>query len=116
MSDHDISELVRDVDLVEQMLSRIATEDEAAAARRILGVEREANRLSVAFAPRMPSPEFVGSGVDELTVARESLARYRSWVDSFPDDDPTPLVKRERAARLAAWSVERLEAKSGDSG
>lgn len=108
MSDNSISGRVQDLDLVEQLLSRMGTPDEVAAARRILGLEREANLLALAHSPRLPPPEPVGQNIDDLAVAIAAAERYRSWVDSFPDDDATPLRVRERTLRLADLSVERL--------
>ena len=105
-----------DVALVEQMLERIATPDEAAAARRVLGVDRQTELLSRAYAPAPPPPSLAVGGVDLLVVAYDARARYAEWVASFPDDDPTPLHARERALRLAEASVVRLERVSDDSG
>lgn len=108
MDSRTVPERAQDIDLVEQMLSRVATPDEAAAARRILGVESEANRIALAYAPKSPPPAPVAEGFDYLTVAKESVVRYQRWVDSFPDDDPTPLPVRERTLRMAHLSTERL--------
>lgn len=110
MSDRSVPERVQDVDLVEQMLARIATPDEAAAARRVLGVDREADRLAAAYSPALPPVALVEDGFDYLAVASDAVARYQAWVDSHPDDDPTPLRVRERTLRLAVASVQRLEA------
>lgn len=112
MTDRTVLEEVRDLDLVEQMLGRIASPDEAAAARRLLGIEREAARLSSAFAPNRPPLEATPNNFPHLEVARASVERYGEWVESFPDDDPTPLAVRERTLRLARVSVARLEAEA----
>lgn len=104
-----VTEQARDVDLVEQMLARIATPDEAAAARRVLGIQREADRLTLAHSPKRPPLSPVGQNVDHLKVARDALDRYTAWRDSHPDDDPTPLRERERTVRQAVWAVKRLE-------
>ena len=104
-----VSSRVSDLDLVEGMLARIATEDEAAAARRVLGVEAEADRLAEVFTPDRPPPPVVGVGIDHAEHARTAVARYAAWVESHPDDDPTPLRERERVLRLAKLDLQRLE-------
>ena len=109
MSDRTIPQRAEDVGLVERMLERIATPEEAEAARRVLGMDRETDRLNQAYTPASPPPAPVGSNVDHLAVARDALDRYQAWVDSYPDDDPTPLAKRERTLRIAIKAVQRLE-------
>lgn len=104
-----VAQRVRDVDLVEQMLARVATPEEAAAARRVLGVEREADSLALAHSPEPPPPPPVGINIDHLDHARSTIARYTAWVDSYPDDDPTPLRERQRVLHLAHLDLERLE-------
>lgn len=97
-----------DVTLVEQMLDRVATPEEAAAARRLLGVDQAARAAALEWAPAMPPPVlFPESG--HLAHARRAAGRFEVWVASFPDDDPTPLADRERALRLARLDVARLE-------
>lgn len=110
MSDpRSVADRVADLDLVDRMLDRIATDDEAAAARRVFGVDAEADRLNAAFAPDLPPFPVVGEGIDHLAHARAAVARYAAWADSHPDDDPTPMRERERTLRLARLDLERLE-------
>lgn len=108
--DRTVPERVADLELVEAMLTRLAATDaEAGAARRLLGVDTEAEALSAAYAPDRPPPAPVGTGIDHAAHARETVARYSAWVASHPDDDPTPLTDRERALRLARFDLHRLE-------
>ena len=78
--------------------------------RRVLGVQEEADALALAYAPEPPLPEVFQPHVDHLAHARETITRYTAWVDSYPDDDPTPLRVRERTLRLAHLDLARLEA------
>ena len=108
--ERSVSERVADLDRVEAMIGRLAADDaEAAAARRVLGVEAEAGRLASAFAPDLPPPAPIGMGIDHLTHARDAVARYTAWVASHPDTDSTPLYERERALELAQLDLQRLE-------
>lgn len=110
MADRSIPERVADVDLVEQVIDRVAeTDDEAAAMRRVLGVQKEADTLALAYAPEPPLPEVFQPQVDHLSHARATIDRYTAWVASYPDDDPTPLRVRERTLRLAHLDLQRLE-------
>lgn len=111
MTDRSIIDRVADVDLVEQVIDRVAeSSDEAAALRRVLGVQGEADRLAEAYAPEPPLPPVFVPQVDHVAHARATLVRYQAWVDSFPDDDDTPLAVRERTLRLAQRTLVRLEA------
>lgn len=110
MADRPISERVADVDLVEQVIDRVAeTPDEAAAMRRVLGVQQEADALALAYSPEPPLPEVFQPQVDHLSHARATIDRYTAWVAAYPDDDPTPLRVRERTLRLAHLDLARLE-------
>lgn len=108
MSDRTIPGRVQDLDLVEQMLGRIASPEEADAARRVLGLDREADRLAAAYWPAHPPHVSVGLDFDHLAVAHAAVDRYTAWVASYPDDDPTPMATRERTLRLARRDLERL--------
>lgn len=111
MTDRSILDRVADVDLVEQVIDRVAeTGEEAAALRRVLGVQGEADRLAEAYAPEAPLPPVFRPQVDHVAHARATLVRYQAWVDSFPDGDDTPLAVRERTLRLAQRTLARLEA------
>lgn len=104
-----IVQLSNDLDKVEVVLGRVCESDaELAAVKRVLGVEDQEMRVAGAFSPS-PQPPAFQSQIDHLAVARDALARYQAWVDSHPDDDPTPLRARERALVLARNSVLRLE-------
>lgn len=113
MVDREILDRVADVDLVEQVIARVAeSEAETAALRRVLGVQDEADRLAEMYAPEPPLPPVFQPQVDHLAHARATIARYVEWVDSFPDDDVTPLRVRERTLRLARMDLARLEAEA----
>lgn len=110
MADRLISERVADVDLVEQVIDRVTENpDEAAAMRRVLGVQQEADALALAYAPEPPLPPVFQPQVDHLAHARTTIDRYTAWVAAYPDDDPTPLRVRERTLRLAHLDLQRLE-------
>ena len=111
MDNRSITERVADVDVAEQVIDRICdTPDEAAAMRRVLGVQAEADMLTIAPSPEPPPLPVFQPQVDHLAHAREAITRYTAWVDSYPDDDPTPLRVRERTLRLAHLDLARLEA------
>lgn len=111
MSDDPILRHVADLDTVDEVLCRLCdTPGEVAAVKRVLGVDAQERRAAQAFTPDRPPPAPVGANVDHLAVARDALDRYQAWVDSYPDDDPTPLAKRERTLRIAIKAVQRLEA------
>lgn len=110
MADREILDRVADVDLVEQVIDRVTENpDEAAAMRRVLGVQDEADALALAYAPEPPLPEVFVPQVDHLAHARTTIDRYTAWVASYPDDDPTSLRVRERTLRLAHLDLQRLE-------
>ena len=110
MADREILDRVADVDLVEQVIARVAeSDDEVGALRRVLGVQDEADAPAVAYSPELPLPPVFQPQVDHLTHARTTIARYEAWVESFPDDDATPLRARERTLRLARMDLARLE-------
>lgn len=104
-----IVDRARDVDLVEQVIDRICDPDEAAAMRRVLGVQAEADRLTLAHSPEPPPVPVFRPQIDHLAHAHKAVARYTAWVDSHPDDDQTPLRTRERTLRLAKLDLARLE-------
>lgn len=110
MGERSIPERVQDVDLVEQVIDRIAeNQDEAAAMRRVLGVQQEADALALAYSPEPPLPEVFKPQIDHIAHTRYAIDRYTEWVDAYPDDDPTPLRERQRALRLAHLALKRLE-------
>ena len=109
MDNRSISERVQDVDRVEAVIDRICDPDEAEAMRRVLGVQAEADRLTLAHSPEPPPVPVFQPQIDHLAHAQKAVARYQAWVDSHPDDDPTPLRTRERTLRLAHLDLARLE-------
>lgn len=110
MADREILDRVSDVDLVERVIARVAeSDDEVGALRRVLGVQDEADALAVAYSPELPLPPVFQPQVDHLAHARATVQRYTAWVESYPDDDPTPLRVRERTLRLAHLDLARLE-------
>lgn len=106
-----IIERAADLDTMHDVLCRLCeSEDEIAAVKRVLGVEAEEQRVMNAFTPEPPPiPEFKPQ-VNHLERAHAAVARYTAWVESYPDDDPTPLTTRERTLRLAHLDLARLEA------
>ena len=113
MSDHPIFGRVADLDTVDEVLCRMCdTPDEVAAVKRVLGVEVQEQQVANAFTPEPPPvPEFRPQ-INRLERAHAAVARYTAWVDSYPDDDPTPLTTRERTLRLAHLDLARLEGTS----
>lgn len=110
MADRPIIDRVSDVDIVERVIDRLAeSKDEADAMRRVLGIEAEAEQLALAYAPEPPLPSVFEPRVDHVEHARRTVARYAERVESYPDDDPTPLAERERALALARLDLKRLE-------
>ena len=111
MSDHrSITERADDLDIVHEVLCRLCeSEDEIAAVKRVLGVEVQEKRVAQAFTPEPPPiPEFKPQ-INHLERAHAAVARYTAWVESYPDDDPTPLRERQRVLHLAHLDLERLE-------
>ena len=107
-----IPDRATDLDMVEAMIDRIAIDDtEASAARRVFGLDDEANRLAAAYSPEPPPPPVHRPDIDHAAHTREAITRYQGWVDSHPDDDPTPLRERERILHTARLALRRLEAK-----
>ena len=106
----DIIQQAADLDTIDQVLCRMChTDEEIAAVKRVLGIEVEENRVTDAFTPaRPPVPEF-RPRVNHLERAHAAVARYTTWVDSYPDDDPTPLLERERVLKNARLDLQRLE-------
>lgn len=111
MSEHPIIARAADLDTLDAVLCRLCeTDDEVASVKRVLGVEAQEQQVAAAFSPEPPSvPEFVPQ-IDHLERAHAAVARYAAWVDSHPDNDPTPLHERERVLRLARLDLQRLEA------
>lgn len=102
-----------DIALVEQMLDRIAeTPEEAAAAKRMLGVTAAAEKASQVWAPELP-PEPVPEPVpvDHLSHTLKSIEHYEAWVASYPDEDPTSLPNRQHTLALAYRSLQRQQIK-----
>lgn len=110
MSEFPIITQAADLGTVDVVLRRLCdTPDEVAAVKRVLGVEAEEQRVTLAFSPEPPPVPVFQPNVDHLAHARAAAARYSAWVDSHPDDDPTPLRERERTLRLARLDLKRLE-------
>ena len=110
MSDDPILRHVADLDTVDKVLCRLCkTPNEVAAVKRVMGVDRQERLAAEAYVPQLPPQTSFRPTVDYLAVARDSLTRYQAWVESYPDDDSTPLRDRQRALKLAVRSLERLE-------
>ena len=99
-----------DLNTVDEVLCRLCdTDGEVSAFKRVLGVEDQETQVSNTFTPELPlNPEFRPK-VDHVAHAHRAVARYESWVASYPDEDRTPLAVRERALHLACLDLERLE-------
>lgn len=99
-----------DLGMVEQVLLRTCeTDDEVAAVKRVLGVDKQEALAAEAYTPERPPVPETRPAFDHLDRTRETIARYQARVDSYPDDDPTPLLERERVLDLAKRNLKRLE-------
>lgn len=112
MSD-DLSSIVQhgyDLGALDEVLGRLCqTGAERAAIKRVLGIEQQDRAAADAFTPARPPVPDPRDEVDHLAHTREAIARYGAWVASFPDDDPTPLLERERVLDVARRNLRRLE-------
>ena len=111
MSD-DLAPPVRhgyDLNAIEAVLSRVCVDEaEVSALKRVLGVDRQEVIAAEAFVPALPPSPDPGSQFDHVQRTRDAIVRYSAWVDSFPDDDPTPLRERERVLRASRVNLRRL--------
>lgn len=109
----ELSPVVRhcyDLNTFDGVLGRVCeTDDERAAIKRVLGVDVQERAATDAFTPERPPQGETPPPVDHLDRTREAIARYSEWVESHPDDDPTPLLERERVLDLARRNLRRLE-------
>lgn len=104
-----IIEQAADLDTANEVLGRLCqTDEELSAVKRALGVDAQEARLTNAFSPELPPEPVFQPNIDHLTHARRTAERYAEWVESFPDDDPTPLDERTRILTLAEMDVRRL--------
>lgn len=98
-----------DLNLVNGVLLRVCVDDdEVAALKRVLGLDRQEVLASDAYAPQPPPAPVGGSQFDHVQRTRDAIVKYSAWVASFPDDDPTTLLERERILRLAQLDLDRL--------
>lgn len=44
----------------------------------------------------------------QTSMAHAAVARYTAWVESYPDEDPTPLRVRQRIRDKAIRNLEQL--------
>lgn len=99
-----------DLATVDEVLGRVChTEDERAALKRVLGVEHQDRAAADAFTPERPPVPDPRDEFDHTARTREAITRYSAWVDAYPDDDPTPLLDRQRVLRIALVNLQRLE-------
>lgn len=99
-----------DLGALDEVLGRLCqTDAERAAIKRVLGVEQQDRTAADAFTPDRPPVPDPRDEVDHLAHTREAIARYEAWVASCPDDDPTPLLERERVLAKARSDLRRLE-------
>lgn len=110
MTEYPIIQQAADLDALDAVLCRMCeTDGERMAVKRALGVDRQESRVADAFTPEPPPvPEFRPQ-INHLERAHAAVARYTAWVDSYPDNDPTPLKERHRVLHLAHLDLERLE-------
>ena len=99
-----------DLGAVDAVLGRLCqTDEERAAIKRVLGVEQQDRAAADAFTPERPPVPDPRDEFDHVARTREAITRYSAWVDSYPDDDPTPLFERQRVLRIALTNLQRLE-------
>ncbi|MFI8590102.1 hypothetical protein [Dietzia maris] len=100
-----------DLGMVEQVLLRTCeTDDEVAAVKRVLGVDKQESLAAEAYTPERPPVPETRPAFDHVARTREAIARYTAWVDSHADDDdPTPLLERQRVLEIAHSNLTRLE-------
>lgn len=98
-----------DLNLINGVLLRVCVDDdEVAALKRVLGVDKQEVLAADAYVPEPPPVPVAGSQFNHVQRTRDAIAKYSTWVASFPDDDPTPLLERERILRLAQLDLDRL--------
>lgn len=111
MSEHPVIQRAADLEVVDELLCSLCdTPEQVQSVKRILGVDVQEQQVANAFTPEPPPPPPVGQDIDHLAHGRATVARYQALVDSYPDDDPTPLRERQRYLQLAVRAVQRLEA------
>ncbi|MDV6299945.1 hypothetical protein R3P82_12580 [Dietzia maris] len=99
-----------DLAALDEVLGRVCqTDTERTAIKRLLGVDMQERAASDAFTPERPPQPGVRDVFDHAAHTREAIARYTAWVDSYPDDDPTPLFERRRVLEIALSNLSRLE-------
>ena len=99
-----------DLGTVEHVLLRTCeTDEEVAAVKRVLGVDKQDQRAADAYTPAPPPPPDPRPVFDHAARTREAITRYSEWVDAYPDEDPTPLFERQRVLRIALTNLQRLE-------
>lgn len=107
---HPVVQRAYDLNTVDEVLGRLCeTDDERAAIKRVLAVEEQEQRITDAFTPERPPRPAFRPQIDFVEHARRAVDRYTAWVDSYPDDDPTTLDKREHVLQLARLDLQRLE-------
>lgn len=113
MTDDELSPIVQhgyDLGTLDEVLGRLCqTDAERAALKRVLGLEQQDRAAADAFTPERPPAPETSEQCDHLARTREAVARYEARVASYPDDDPTPLLERERVLDLARRNLRRLE-------
>lgn len=98
-----------DLAAVDALLGRMCQTDvERLAVKRVLGVDKLDRVAAEAFTPERPPVPDMRQAFDHVARTEETIARYQVWVDSYPDDDPTPLLERQRVLRRAQLDLQRL--------
>lgn len=99
-----------DLGTVETVLRRSCeSDDEVAAVKRVLGVDKQDQRAADAYTPDLPPVPNPRPSFDHTARTREAITRYSAWVEAYPDDDPTPLLERQRVLKIAQRNLQRLE-------
>lgn len=98
-----------DLKLTEQFIEKMSdSPEQAEAVKKVLGFSERAEQVAREYTPDQPV-YIHKSTIDHLGRADEVIEFYQNWVESFPDDDPTPLEERQRVLDKAKKNKIRLE-------
>ena len=98
-----------DLKLTEEFIEKMSdSPEQAEAVKKVLGFSEKAEQVTKEYTPDLPVYVHK-STIDHLGRANEVIEHYQKWVDSYPDDDPTPLGERQRVLEKAIKNKTRLE-------
>lgn len=98
-----------DLKLTEEFIEKMSdSPEQAEAVKKVLGVTDRAEMVANEYTPDRPT-YIHESTIDHIGRADEVIEFYQDWVDSYPDDDPTPLEERQRVLDKAKKNKIRLE-------